>query len=628
MTSIAAAPVRPSRPASAFADAASIDGALAAVLLAALAFSLALQAKSLIAVWTTGLFYDSDDAMRMVQVRDLLAGQAWFDLVAHRLDPPQGLLSHWSRIVDAPIVALIKGFGLFLPHVAAERAARITFPTLMLAGLYWACAYAARLLAGAGYAIAGVIAATLCGVATWQYIPGRVDHHGPQIFLLVTALAALANSLDPARGRRAAWTGIAIAVSIGISIENLPFIVVMAATPFLAFIMQGERAKNQLVAFALGLGLALPLVFVATIPPSRWLDPARDAYSIIHLTAGLAGAAACLALSRLRLERMASRLAAAVTAGVLVLALVLGLFPDALRDPLAGIDPVLRSFWLEHLQETEPFFVHLRRAPLDGASWLGPFALGFAGAVFGVARSHSIQRGRWLLLVAALMAGGLAATWQMRVVSSTAPLMALGSLGLVAPLRETLARRHAALAGPLVLVALIIACSRLGFLSALSAWTPPPAVMTAPAVAPRQQPPTTTKLDCITSASFAPLAALPPGLAIAPIDVGPDLLAHTPHSIVAAPYHRNNIGNLLALHVFTASPDKAEALVRAAGARWLFVCMGGDQSLNAFTSRAPDGLAARLAKNDAPSWLKPIPLSDTPFRAYEVEALQAPAPTP
>ena len=31
---------------------------------------------------------DSDDAMRLVQVRDLLAGQGWFDMVQHRLMPP------------------------------------------------------------------------------------------------------------------------------------------------------------------------------------------------------------------------------------------------------------------------------------------------------------------------------------------------------------------------------------------------------------------------------------------------------------------------------------------------------------------------------------------------------------
>ena len=41
---------------------------------------------------------DPDDVLRMVQVRDLLAGQGWFDLTQHRLDAPVGgVAMHWSR---------------------------------------------------------------------------------------------------------------------------------------------------------------------------------------------------------------------------------------------------------------------------------------------------------------------------------------------------------------------------------------------------------------------------------------------------------------------------------------------------------------------------------------------------
>jgi hypothetical protein len=56
----------------------------------------------------TGAFdaMSTDDAMRLVEVRDLIAGQGWFDLVEHRLDPP-GIAMHWSRLIDAPLAGLI-----------------------------------------------------------------------------------------------------------------------------------------------------------------------------------------------------------------------------------------------------------------------------------------------------------------------------------------------------------------------------------------------------------------------------------------------------------------------------------------------------------------------------------------
>src|SRR5512144_1087088 len=48
-------------------------------------------------------FGDADDAARLVEVRALLHGRQWFDLVEPRFAPPMGLDVHWSRLIDAPI---------------------------------------------------------------------------------------------------------------------------------------------------------------------------------------------------------------------------------------------------------------------------------------------------------------------------------------------------------------------------------------------------------------------------------------------------------------------------------------------------------------------------------------------
>ena len=48
---------------------------------------------------------DTDDNMRIMQVRALLHGQGWYDLRQYRLDPPWGANIHWSRLVDLPIAA-------------------------------------------------------------------------------------------------------------------------------------------------------------------------------------------------------------------------------------------------------------------------------------------------------------------------------------------------------------------------------------------------------------------------------------------------------------------------------------------------------------------------------------------
>ena len=50
---------------------------------------------------------DTDDNMRIMQVRAWLHGQGWYDLRNYRMNPPYGANIHWSRLVDLPIAGLI-----------------------------------------------------------------------------------------------------------------------------------------------------------------------------------------------------------------------------------------------------------------------------------------------------------------------------------------------------------------------------------------------------------------------------------------------------------------------------------------------------------------------------------------
>src|SRR5687768_6741427 len=73
---------------------------------------------------------DTDDNMRIMQVRALLAGQDWYDLRQYRLDPPFGADIHWSRLVDLPIAGLKLALAPVLGGAAAERAAVAVAPLL------------------------------------------------------------------------------------------------------------------------------------------------------------------------------------------------------------------------------------------------------------------------------------------------------------------------------------------------------------------------------------------------------------------------------------------------------------------------------------------------------------------
>ncbi len=261
------------------------------LVLAALALGLVMSSADLHSVWQHGTFADSDDAMQLVEVRNFLAGQNWFDLTVARLDPPYGVFMHWSRFIDAPLALLIKTFELFMPADAAERLTRICFPLLLQGLLYVGIARLARQLAGKAVILPAIVLTLLSGMTYTQFQLGRINHSASQIVLLIFMLGSFIDALDPVRAWRAAFVGILAAVSLAISLENLPWIFVFAALAIAFFVVRGAEMRTHLIAFGAGLGIALPLTYVTTIGPARWLDKSCDAYSLVYFMPGLAGAA-------------------------------------------------------------------------------------------------------------------------------------------------------------------------------------------------------------------------------------------------------------------------------------------------------------------------------------------------
>ena len=313
----------------------------------------------------TGAFANTDDATRMVQIRDWLAGQAWFDLTAHRMGLPQGLLSHWSRVVDVPVAGLMRLFALVLAPDQAERAARIAYPLVLQSALIAAMAYTARVLAGSRAGLTAGLLIVFAGIGYSQFEPGRIHHHSPQILLLTLAVGTMLDSLDPARSRRAAWAGVSIAVSLAIGLENLPFIAVLLAVPILAWVAIGAPLRSTLRWFSASLAVATSLLFVVTVPPWRYNVSTVDALSLVQLVAVLliAAVGGGFGLATQRLSTWRARFAAAAVAGVAVAGVADPLLPSALHGPFYGMDPLLHRFWLDEVEEVRPLFRLLGEDP-------------------------------------------------------------------------------------------------------------------------------------------------------------------------------------------------------------------------------------------------------------------------
>jgi asparagine N-glycosylation enzyme membrane subunit Stt3 len=137
-------------------------------------------ARDQVAAWS---FPDADDQMRLQQVRDLLAGQSWFDVTQYRVNPPAGAPMHWSRWVDLPIAALLLLARPFAGQHSAELFACIAVPLVTLGAAVVFAALLARRLGGPAH---GLMAAALAPFTTGtlqQMHVLRIDHHGWQMVL-------------------------------------------------------------------------------------------------------------------------------------------------------------------------------------------------------------------------------------------------------------------------------------------------------------------------------------------------------------------------------------------------------------------------------------------------------------
>jgi hypothetical protein len=557
-----------------------------------------------------GFALSTDDAMRLVEVRDFLAGQGWFDAVQHRLAPPEGVSMHWSRLIDLPLAALIGAGETVLARPDAERVVLAAWPVLVLLPTLAGLAELARRLGdGRAGALALVLAATV-GPALVHFRPGAIDHHNVQIALLVWSLALLAR--DAPRPAAAAWAGFLSGLSLAIGLEMLPAIATVAVAVGVRWIVRGPDVGRATAAFGSAFAAALLGLFAVTVPPGHFAVTACDAMSIVHVVAGglggagLAGLALGFSGGSWRL-----RLAGAITLGVVAAVTIGTLYPECLGDPFGGIDPRLTALWLDHISEVESIFALARHAPQEIVPIFGFVVAALALAAVVLRRDAGAGRWPWLLAVGAVLAQLAVALWAVRG-AAVADLMAVpliaASLVRLFPAGEP---RLLGLTRPVLIAALALNQASLVVISSaaargIEAVTHPRPVMLADGPG-----------TCRRAADFAPLADRPAGRVLAFIDSGPYILMATGHSVLAAPYHRNGKGNGAMLDVFLAAPGPAMRTLSDLGVDYIAFCPGAPERY-IYAAAAPDGLAALLGRGEAPDFLVPVPAAGTPIALYRV----------
>lgn len=576
---------------------------------------------------------DNDDLMRLVVVRDWLAGQGWFDTVQYRLLPPEGVAMHWSRYVDAGIAAFLAPLSWVLPQNLAEIGAISAWPTLLLcllmALIAWGTARAMRdeaVPAAAPAAVAGalILAFGWIKFGGMEFQPGRIDHHNLQI-LFCTAAAFL--SVVPSRrpGWFGALAGAAAAGSLAIGLEMLPFLLLLWGFAVLRFAFGQAGADRWLAGFAAAIGPGSLLLMAGQVPVAAWGTRWCDVLAPPMLSLVAAGVAATLppALLAGRIRGPLPRLAVVLCLAGIGLALAAPLLGPCLAGPYSAVPEAAREIISKRITEAVPITALAGFEPEIFASLVLPVVVpALAALTLALLTRRDLGRAQGVALAQMLgfAAVGLGLSlMQNRAIAIAVP--AVPFLAGFAAARLTAIGSHGHLRAA-ALAALAIWSLMLLPTLPLQLYRDARTLAGFPQAAPSGG---SADVACRSGAAVANLAALPvspPAEILSPLNLGAMILAYSPHAATSAPYHRSADAFWNGIAPFEDEGAMIAAL-RKSGATHVAVCRSEDRVEN----RA---VAARLLAGDLPAWLSLAGGAEGPLLLFRVDpaALASAMPRP
>ncbi|MGN6590946.1 MAG: AcrB/AcrD/AcrF family protein [Sphingomicrobium sp.] len=547
---------------------------------------------------------DTDDNMRIMQVRALLHGQGWYDLRDYRMNPPFGANIHWSRLVDLPIAGLILGLKPFLGGAAAERWAVAIAPMLpYLLLLYSVALTARRLIAPAAY-LAAFLALFFAQSNNGMFSPERIDHHGWQLALLALSISSIA---DPNKVRGGIVLGISSALSLAIGLEMIIYLAI-AGVAMVLFWVEDAEERSRLQTYAVSLGGSTAFCFLVFASNDNW-HAVCDALSPVWLSDALVGSALMLGLSCVSIPDWKKRLALALGAGIIIAGFHALTWPHCLSRP-EGVSPEVERLWLSHVKEARPFYTHgwriatlIMTLPVTGL-------IGWGALVWWHRAEPEIRR-RVIGSAFPCLAATLLLFWQTRTGPASQMLAVVGSAALICIVLPRTWNSNASSVRILVTaVAVVIGCGAL--VPIIIGFIPEPKPTARDAEIGK------ANRLCGSMWGLHAVALQPAGRVMTFVDLGPRLITLTHHDTVAGPYHRNGQQIADVMNFWRGSEAQAHVLAQKYRSNYVLSCPNSSTT-TIFTAEAPKGFYVQLQQGQVPKWLTPVSLpKDSPYRMWKV----------
>jgi hypothetical protein len=553
-----------------------------------------------------GGFADGDSWLRLLRVRRLMDGGAWFDASLPELDAPFGSTLHWTRPLDFLILCLTGLFRLGLPADEALIRAGMSISPLLHAALVLALAWALVPLRGrAGGYLAGLL--TLVQPAILAYGgPGHADHHILFLLITVVLLGFLARGL---KGRPVFLTAAGAAAAFGVwaSVEMLLMVGLVLAVLGLAWVQCMDRGGGGNRLFARGLAWGLIVALILERPPGDWWTVEYDRFSVVHVAlGGLILTFWTIVGRRSEDWTREKRLAAGIVGAGLVAALWRAVFPGALAGPLVGIPPELKALMIDNVAENQALDDWGTMLAMAGGSLV---ALPWAGYRF-LRGSRGGDRLFWGVVVLGFAVFLPLSVFWLR----WSPYTGLFTAIALADLMVAGDRRLDAAMGPGGARAAI----KMLLGTVVTIWPLALGVPQAEPEGPAARP------DCRLDPLVRLLRSSPwsdrSRILLASANIGPELVFRTRHRAVAGLYHRSAAGVEDGIRIFSTREEGAAlGLLALRRVDLILLCPDPSRDRLLRGDGSPETFYRRLSEGPLPAWVREIrPPEETGFRLFEI----------
>ena len=527
---------------------------------------------------------DNDDYMRFVQFQEWMKNGHWYLEPMSNFNAADGIIVHWSRFPDL-ILSLVAFPLLFMVDDSIAYAISISIVPLLYLFLYaLSCFYLCEHYFGEKYRFVSMMFAVF-SPAIIHFLPGSIDHHNIQL-----VLATLFLSITPItfNNLKQSWRVYAQSVFLSLSLwtgmDNVLLFMAFLVSYTVYFCFFCREWFSYISRLYLTCAVFGAFAVLLNRPYDEFFIFKYDEVSFILVILFFSGWTFVNLYNRLSNQKQSStqKLILLLSLSLLCLVPVAVLYPSLTSAFLIDYPPILKLYWLDQVTEAKSVVDYIE---IKGFFSVDNYTLLLVPAilypVFRIKNHHCT-----VLYLIFMFNLALAIFWQVRVIRLcfvlAAPFQAYFIIKLSEYVRFTMLKVSIIFSGsPLSVAFLIISLSPTGEITTtFDGEYKSPSIFNV------------LKDNGINSHTI-----------LSGIETGAPVLAKTNNSIIAAPYHRNIVGNQFLIEVMLEE-NMFLARQKIVDKKVDYILIGNDPHLSLLkNSGSEDSLVRRLYGDNIPAWL-------------------------